>query len=215
MEAKKLVTSLVLGPYTLRNRILMAPLTRTRAGDRNVPREMNVEYYRQRATAGLIITEATSVSPFGYGYWGTPGIHTEEQRDAWKQITDAVHEEGGLIFLQLWHVGRISHQDLQPGGVLPVSASAIRPKGSALTSDGLKPHPTPRALRTDEIASVIGDYRRGAQLSMEAGFDALRCMGPMAIYQTNFSIVVRTTGLTIGADQSRIARVFFSRLPTL
>jgi N-ethylmaleimide reductase len=177
MTTKKLLSSLALGPYTLRNRVLMAPLTRTRAGDRNVPREMNVTYYRQRATAGLIITEATPVSPYGHGYWGTPGIHTEEQRDGWRRITDAVHEEGGLIFQQLWHVGRISHQDLQPGSVLPVSASAIRPKGNALTRDGLKPHPTPRALRSDEIPGVIGEFRRGAQLAMEAGFDGVEVHG--------------------------------------
>jgi N-ethylmaleimide reductase len=174
---KRLMTPLTVGPYKLRNRVVMAPLTRTRAGDHNVPREMNALYYRQRATAGLIISEATSVSPFGYGYYGTPGIHTKEQRDAWKQITDAVHEEGGLIFLQLWHVGRISHQDLQPGGVLPVSASAIRPRGNALTGDGLKPHPTPRALRSEEIAGVMEEYRRGAQLSMEAGFDGVEVHG--------------------------------------
>ncbi len=171
------MTPLTVGPYKLRNRVVMAPLTRTRAGDHNVPREMNVLYYRQRATAGLIISEATSVSPFGYGYYGTPGIHTKEQRDAWKRITDAVHEEGGLIFLQLWHVGRISHQDLQPGGVLPVSASAIWPRGNALTRDGLKPHPTPRALRSEEIAGVMEEYRRGAQLSMEAGFDGVEVHG--------------------------------------
>src|ERR1700740_1984388 len=177
MTTKKLLSCLTLGPYTLRNRVLMAPLTRTRAGDRNVPREMNVAYYRQRATAGLIIAEATPVSPYGHGYWGTPGIHTEEQRDGWKRITDAVREEGGLIFLQLWHVGRISHQDLQPGGVLPVSASAIRPKGSALTRNGLKPHPTPRALRSDEISGVIDEFRRGAQLAMEAGFDGVEVHG--------------------------------------
>jgi N-ethylmaleimide reductase len=177
MTTKKLMTPLTVGPYKLRNRVVMAPLTRTRAGDRSVPREMNIVYYRQRATAGLIITEATPVSPFGHGYYGTPGIHTEEQRDAWKRITDAVHEEGGLIFLQLWHVGRISHPDLQPGGVLPVSASAIRPRGSALTRDGLKQHPTPRALRPEEIASIIEEYRRGAQLSMEAGFDGVEVHG--------------------------------------
>lgn len=174
---KKLLTSLTLGPYKLRNRVVMAPLTRTRAGDRNVPREMNIVYYRQRASAGLIISEATTVSPYGYGYYGTPGIHTEEQRDAWKHITDAVHKEGGLMFLQLWHVGRISHQDLQPGGVLPVSASAIRPRGSALTRDGLKPHPTPRALRREEVMAVIEEYRCGAQLAMEAGFDGVEVHG--------------------------------------
>lgn len=128
MTTKKLLTPLVVGPYTLRNRVVMAPLTRTRAGDRNVPREMNIEYYRQRATAGLIISEATSVSPYGYGYWGTPGIHNAEQRDAWKRITDAVHEQGGLIFLQLWHVGRISHHELQPNVYLRFLLQRFAPK---------------------------------------------------------------------------------------
>jgi N-ethylmaleimide reductase len=198
MTTKKLMTPLTVGLYELRNRVVMAPLTRTRAGDRNIPREMNIVYYRQRANAGLIISEATSVSPAGYGYYGTPGIHTEQQRDAWKRITDAVHEEGGLIFLQLWHVGRISHQDLQPGGVLPVSASAIQARGNTLTRDGLKPHPTPRALTPGEMDSM-----------------ALKYMGLTAIYPINSSTVARTTGLTSGADQSRTVPVFFSLLLTL
>ena len=123
---KKLLSSLSLGPFLLRNRVIMAPLTRTRAGERNVPREMNVEYYRQRSSAGLIISEATPVSPYGHGYRGTPGIHTEEQRDGWRPVTSAVHQQGGLIFQQLWHVGRLSHPDLQPGGVLPVAPSRHR-----------------------------------------------------------------------------------------
>jgi len=177
MQSKKLLTPLTLGPYELRNRILMAPLTRTRAGDRNVPHEMNVTYYRQRASAGLIITEAAPVSPFGHGYAHTPGIHTEEQRDGWKSITAAVHEEGGLIFQQLWHVGRISHQNLQPGGVLPVGPSAIQPTGYSLTAEGPKPHPRPRTLSTWEIPGIIEEFRRGAQLSMEAGFDGVEVHG--------------------------------------
>jgi N-ethylmaleimide reductase len=172
-----LLSPLNLGPYVLRNRIVMAPLTRTRAGERNVPREMNVEYYRQRASAGLIITEATPVSPFGHGYRGTPGIHTEEQRDGWRPVTKAVHDAGGLIFQQLWHVGRLSHQDLQPGGVLPVAPSALRPSGDALTSDGPKPRPTPRALEAIEIPMVIEEYGRGAQLALEAGFDGVEVHG--------------------------------------
>src|SRR5260370_23060876 len=171
------MTPWVGGPNNRRKGFVMAQLPRTGAGDQNVPGEINVLYSRKRATAGLIISEATSVSLFGYGYYGTPGINTKEQRDEWTRITDAVHEEGSLIFLQLWHVGRISHQDLQPGGVLPVSASAIRPRGNALTPDGLKPHPTPRALRSEEIAGVIEEYRRGAQLSMEAGFDGVEVHG--------------------------------------
>jgi N-ethylmaleimide reductase len=174
---EKLLSPLNLGPYISRNRIVMAPLTRTRAGERNVPREMNVEYYHQRASAGLIITEATPVSPFGHGYRGTPGIHTEEQRDGWRPITKAVHEQGGLIFQQLWHVGRLSHQDLQPGGVLPVAPSAIRASGDALTPEGPKPRPTPRALEATEIPAVIEEFRRGAQLALEAGFDGVEVHG--------------------------------------
>ena len=173
----KLLSPLALGPYVLSNRIIMAPLTRTRSGERNVPREMNVQYYRQRASAGLIISEATPVSPFGHGYRGTPGIHTEEQRDGWRPITKAVHDEGGLIFQQLWHVGRLSHQDLQPGGVLPVAPSAIRPSGDALTPDGPKPRPTPRALDVSEIPGIIEEFRRGAQLALEAGFDGVEVHG--------------------------------------
>jgi N-ethylmaleimide reductase len=174
---KKLISPLNLGPYVLRNRVVMAPLTRTRAGERNVPREMNVVYYRQRASAGLIITEASPVSPYGHGYRGTPGIHTAEQRDGWRAITAAVHQEGGLIFQQLWHVGRMSHQDLQPGGVLPVAPSAIRASGDAPTFDGPKPRPVPRALEAAEIPGIIEEFRSGAQLALEAGFDGVEIHG--------------------------------------
>jgi N-ethylmaleimide reductase len=174
---KKLLSPLRLGPYELRNRVIMAPLTRTRAGERNVPRQMNAEYYRQRSTAGLIISEATPVSPHGHGYAHTPGIHTEEQARGWKLVTDAVHREGGLIFQQIWHVGRLSHQDLQPGGVLPVSSSAIRPGGVSPTYNGPKQRPTPRALETHEIAGVVEEYRQGAKLSLSAGFDGVEIHG--------------------------------------
>jgi N-ethylmaleimide reductase len=174
---EKLLSPLSIGPYVLRNRIVMAPLTRTRAGERNAPRDMNVEYYRQRASAGLIISEATPVSPFGHGYRGTPGIHTEEQRDGWRAITKAVHEEGGHIFQQLWHVGRLSHRDLQPGGVLPVAPSAIRPSGDALTPEGPKPRPTPRALDAADIPAIIEEFRWGAQFALEAGFDGVEVHG--------------------------------------
>jgi N-ethylmaleimide reductase len=174
---KKLLSPLALGPYVLRNRIVMAPLTRTRANDGNVPSDMAVEYYRQRASAGLIITEGTPVSPFGHGYRGTPGIHTEQQRDGWKPITQAVHEQGGLIFQQIWHVGRLSHQDLQPGGALPIAPSALRPSGDALTWDGPKPRPVPRAIDASEIPGVVEEFRRGAQLALEAGFDGVEVHG--------------------------------------
>jgi N-ethylmaleimide reductase len=174
---EKLLSPLNLGPYVLRNRVVMAPLTRTRAGERNVPGEMAVVYYRQRASAGLIITEATPVSPYGHGYRGTPGIHTEEQRDGWRKITSAVHQEGGLIFQQLWHVGRLSHPDLQPSAVLPVAPSAIRASGDALTFDGPKPRPVPRAIETAEIPGIIEEFRHGAKLALEAGFDGVEIHG--------------------------------------
>ncbi len=168
-----LFTPLRLGPYELPNRIVMAPLTRNRAGPGNVPQVMTAEYYAQRASAGLIITEATQVSPQGVGYPNTPGIHHREQIDGWRRVTDAVHDRGGRIFLQLWHVGRISHPSLQPDGALPVAPSAIKPAGEAFTHKGPKPFVTPRALATDEIPGVIQQYRTAAINALEAGFDGV------------------------------------------
>lgn len=168
-----LFTPVRLGPYFLSNRLVMAPLTRNRAGPGNVPQAINVTYYAQRASAGLIITEATQVSPQGVGYPNTPGIHTEEQVRGWHQVTRAVHEKGGRIFLQLWHVGRISHPSLQPDGALPVAPSAIKPKGEAFTLIGLQPFVTPRALETDEIAEVVKQYQDAAVNAMAAGFDGV------------------------------------------
>jgi len=162
-----------LGPYTLANRIVMAPLTRNRAGAGNVPQPMNAEYYAQRASAGLIITEATQISPQGVGYPATPGIHNRQQVDGWRRVTDAVHAAGGRIFLQLWHVGRISHPSLQPGGALPVAPSAIKPAGQAITYDGPQPFVTPRALEIEEIPGIVADYRRAAGYAQEAGFDGV------------------------------------------
>ncbi len=168
-----LTTSVRVGPYELPNRIVMAPLTRSRAGAGNVPQPMNVEYYMQRASAGLIITEATQISPPGVGCPNTPGIHTKEQVKGWKKVTDAVHKQQGQLFLQLWHVGRISHPSLQPNGALPVAPSAIRPNGDAYTYQGLQPFVTPRALETEEIPGVIKQYRHAAEHALEAGFDGV------------------------------------------
>jgi len=168
-----LTTPVRLGPYELPNRIVMAPLTRNRAGVGNVPQAMNVAYYAQRASAGLIITEATQVSPQGVGYPNAPGIHTPAQIRGWKKVTDALHKRRGRIFLQLWHVGRISHPSLQPNGALPVAPSAIRPEGEAYTYQGLQPFVTPRALETGEIAGVIEQYREAAQNALQAGFDGV------------------------------------------
>src|SRR5690349_24025621 len=162
-----------LGPLQLPNRVVMAPMTRNRAGRGNVPGPLNATYYAQRASAGLIISEATQISPQGVGYPGTPGIHNAEQIAGWKGVTDAVHAAGGRMFLQLWHVGRISHPLLQPGGALPVAPTALAPAGQAMTSDGMKPFVTPRALDTAEIAGIVEDYRRGARNARDVGFDGV------------------------------------------
>lgn len=172
-----LLSPVKLGPYELPNRMVMAPLTRNRAQPGNIPGPLNVTYYTQRASAGLIVTEATQVSPQGVGYPSTPGIHSQEQVAGWRLVTDAVHEQGGRIFLQLWHVGRISHPSLQPGGNLPVAPSAIAPVGEASTYEGQKPFVTPRALELEEIPGIIEQYRQGAANALAAGFDGAEIHG--------------------------------------
>ena len=168
-----LFSPIKLGNLELRNRIIMAPLTRNRAGENNVPQAMNVEYYRQRASAGLIISEGSQISPQGLGYPGTPGIHSDAQVEGWHKVTEAVHQEGGKIFCQLWHVGRISHSSLQPGGEFPVAPSAIKPKGQIFTYQGMQDFETPRALNSDELPGIIADYRSAAQNAKRAGFDGV------------------------------------------
>jgi len=168
-----LFTPLQLGSLRLPNRIVLAPLTRNRAGPGNVPQTMNVTYYVQRATAGLIITEASQISPQGVGYPATPGIHNEQQVSGWRQVTEAVHRVGGRIFIQLWHVGRISHPSLQPDQVQPVAPSAICPRGAAMTYDGPQPFETPRALETAEIPGIVAEYEAAARHAVAAGFDGI------------------------------------------
>ncbi|MBD2040043.1 alkene reductase [Microcoleus sp. FACHB-672] len=172
-----LLSPIQVGAYTLPNRLVMAPLTRNRAGDGNVPGPMNVTYYVQRASAGLIISEATQVSPQGQGYPLTPGIHSSEQVEGWRLVTDEVHKHGGRIFLQLWHVGRISHPLLQPDAALPVAPSAVKPAGEAMTFSGSQPFVTPRALEIDEIPGIIEQYRQGAENALAAGFDGVEIHG--------------------------------------
>jgi N-ethylmaleimide reductase len=162
-----------MGPLTLANRIVMAPLTRSRAGAGEVPVPMNAEYYAQRATAGLIISEATQITRQGQGYAWTPGIATEAQVAGWKLVTDAVHAKGGRIVCQLWHVGRISHPSLQQGGQLPVAPSAVKPEGNAFTTTGFQPFVTPRVLETSEIAGIVADYARATRNARDAGFDGV------------------------------------------
>ncbi len=172
-RATTLFAPLQLGSLQLDNRIVMAPMTRNRAGEGNAPTELNALYYRQRASAGLIVTEGSQVSEQGVGYPATPGIHSARQLAGWREVTRAVHDEGGRIFLQLWHVGRISHPSLQPGGERPVAPSAIRPDGEAHTYEGTKPFETPRALETSEIAGVVAQFERAAGLARQAGFDGV------------------------------------------
>src|ERR1700744_5890752 len=162
-----------LGPLRLPNRIVMAPMTRNRAGPGNAPTAMNATYYAQRAGAGLIVAEASQVSPQGLGYPGTPGIHSDEQVAGWKHVTDAVHKSGGRIYLQLWHVGRISHPSLQPNGALPVAPSAIAAKGEVFTGTGMQPFVTPRALELNEIPGLVQGYAEGAKRAKAAGFDGV------------------------------------------
>ena len=166
-----------LGNLTLANRIVMAPLTRNRAAAGNVPTALMAEYYAQRATAGLIVAEATQVVPEGQGYQDTPGIHSAEQVAGWKRVTDAVHAKGGRIFLQLWHVGRVSHVDLQPGGQAPVAPSAIRAKTKTFVGGTFVDVSEPRALRLDEIPAIVDGYRKGAANAIAAGFDGVEIHG--------------------------------------
>jgi N-ethylmaleimide reductase len=161
------------GPYQLANRIVMAPLTRSRAGEDGVPRPLMVEYYAQRASAGLIIAEGTNISPQGRGYAFTPGIYNDAQVEGWLQVTEAVHARGGRIFPQLWHVGRVSHPSLQPGEALPVAPSAIRPEATSYTTAGFQSCVMPRALETAEIPAIVDHYRRAARNALAAGFDGV------------------------------------------
>lgn len=173
----QLLSSIQVGPYTLRNRMVMAPMTRNRAGEGNVPTAMMATYYAQRASAGLIVTEGTQVSPQGAGYMNTPGIYDGAQGEGWRQVTEAVHEQGGRIFAQLWHVGRVSHPLFQPDGGLPVAPSAIGFEGTAFTPQGPKPNVAPRALELDEIPGVIQQFVQGARVALEAGFDGVELHG--------------------------------------
>ncbi|MFO1429972.1 MAG: alkene reductase [Candidatus Competibacteraceae bacterium] len=168
-----LFTPVEVGRYTLPNRLVMAPMTRSRADDAGVPGELAPIYYAQRAGAGLIVTEGTYPTPMGKGYIRTPGIHNDAQVAAWWRVTEAVHAKGGRIFLQLMHCGRISDPSFLPDNSTPVAPSAVQPKGQSFTTKGMKPHVTPRALETEEIAGIVEDYRRATERALEAGFDGV------------------------------------------
>jgi N-ethylmaleimide reductase len=173
----KLLEPYKLGPITLPNRLVMAPLTRNRAVEGLVPSPLAVEYYGQRASAGLLISEATQVSQQGQGYQDTPGIYSREQVAGWRTVTDRVHARGGRIFLQLWHVGRISHTSLQLNGGAPVGPSAIRAKGKTFVGGTFTDISEPRALDVLEIPGIIESFKRGAANALEAGFDGVEIHG--------------------------------------
>src|SRR5437762_8129491 len=176
--SSKLFEPFKLGPITLPNRLVMAPLTRNRAVPPGmVPSELAIGYYGQRASAGLLITEASQVAQQGQGYQDTPGIYSREQVAGWRKITDRVHERGGRIFIQIWHVGRISHDSLQPGGGKPVAPSAIRAKGKTFVNGIFTDISEPRALELSEIPGIIDDFKRGTENAIAAGFDGIEIHG--------------------------------------
>jgi len=171
--ALDLFSPVQLGAITLKNRMVMAPLTRNRAGEGGVPQAINAKYYEQRASAGLIISEATPISAMAHGYPALPGIYNDAQVAGWKQVTDAVHAKGGKIVIQLWHVGRISHPSLLPNNAQPVAPSAIKPAGQAFTYQGLVDYVEPRALEADELTGIVADYVHATQCALAAGFDGV------------------------------------------
>jgi N-ethylmaleimide reductase len=177
MTGQTLFEPYTLGSLSLTNRIVMGPLTRNRAGAGLVPGELAATYYAQRASAGLIITEATQVSAQAQGYQDTPGLYTAEQIAGWRKVTDAVHAKGGRIFVQLWHVGRVSHVDLQPGGAAPVAPSAIRAATKTFVNNGFADVSEPRALALDELPGIINDFRLAAANAIAAGFDGVEIHG--------------------------------------
>ncbi|ODN69711.1 N-ethylmaleimide reductase [Methylobrevis pamukkalensis] len=173
-SATSLFQPLKVGDLTLANRVVMAPLTRNRATKgTDAPNDLSVLYYRQRAGAGLIVTEGSQISRQGQGYIQTSGIYSPAQVEGWRKVTDAVHADGGLIAIQIWHVGRVSHVSLQENGAAPVAPSAIRGNGKTFIEGGFADLSEPRALETDEIPGILADYRLAAENAKAAGFDAV------------------------------------------
>lgn len=198
---KSLFEPVQLGSLTLPNRVFMAPLTRNRADADGVHRELAVTYYAQRASAGLIITEATQISPMGKGYINTPGIHSPQQVQAWRRVVDAVHRKGGRIFLQLWHVGRISHSSLLPNNAQPVAPSAIRANSQTLIATGLAPVSEPVALTASGIQETLADFRRGANPLETFSFTVARLNG----YGLGYLHIVETAQNSKGSSEEDLA----------
>jgi N-ethylmaleimide reductase len=177
MTKKTVFEPYSLGSLTLRNRIVMAPLTRNRANPGFIPGDLAAEYYSQRASAGLLVSEATQISQQGQGYQDTPGIYTQAQADGWRKVTRALHAKGGLIFLQLWHVGRVSHVDLQENGAAPVAPSAIRAATKTFVNNAFVDVSDPRALELGELPGIVNDFRQAAANAIAAGFDGVEIHG--------------------------------------
>ena len=204
------------GDIAASSRIAMAPLTRNRASAGQVPSDLAVTYYTQRASAGLIISEATQISAEGQGYLDTPGIYNAAQVAGWRRVTDAVHAAGGRIVCQLWHVGRISHVSLQPNGQPPVSSTARRAEGKTFTAKGFEDVSTPRALRLDELPRIVADYRHAARCAIDAGFDGVEVHGANGYLLEQFlrdSINDRTD--TYGGSQENRARLLLEVMNTI
>ncbi len=201
----RLFEPIQVGALTLPNRIVMAPMTRSRANAAGVPSELAIEYYTQRATAGLLITEATQTSPMGQGYARTPGMHSAEQVEAWQKITGSVHSAGGRIFQQLFHVGRIANSANRTTTAAPVAPSAVRASGSVWTdAQGMQPFDQPVALTVDEIAGVVGEFAHSTKLAMEAGFDGVELHAASGYLHMQFltpGVNVRTDHYGGGAAQ--------------
>jgi N-ethylmaleimide reductase len=211
METNILYTSIKVGKLPLTNRLVMAPLTRGRADADRSPNDLMAEYYEQRATAGLIVTEATAISPQGYGWAGAPALYNAGHVEGWRKITNAVHRHDGRIFLQLWHMGRVSHPDFQ-AGALPVGPSPIAAQGDAHTPNGKAPYVTPRPLETSEIAGIVRDYASATRLARDAWFDGVEIHGANGYLVDQF-LRDGSNHRTVTAVVSRTARASSLKSP--
>ncbi len=216
VKENELLKPVRIGAYELPNRVFMAPMTRSRADNpENAPTELIAEYYRQRAAAGLIITEGSQVSKQAVGYVNTPGIYSQAQVEGWKLVTGAVHEKGGHIFIQLWHVGRVSHPDFHEGS-LPVAPSAINPHDRSYTPQGFKETVTPHALTIDEIHAITDDFRKAALNAMAAGFDGVEIHSANGyLFHQFFTNCSNTRSDQYGRSHENRARFFFETLDSV
>ncbi|WP_347160270.1 alkene reductase [Pontibacter chitinilyticus] len=216
MTKQALLKPIKLYDLELKNRVVMAPMTRSRANNEgNVPNDLMVTYYTQRAGAGLIITEGSQVSKQAVGYINTPGIYSSEQVEGWKKITKAVHDEGGKIFIQLWHVGRMSHPDFH-NGELPVAPSAINPNDKSFTPEGFKDTVTPRELTVPEIKQIVQDFKNAAKNAMEAGFDGVEVHSSNGyLFHQFFASTSNTRTDEYGGSKENRARILFEVLDAI